>query len=418
MYRLVNFQKREKTLDLTARRGVLKNRGFQKQENKKKGENSMILENGATYRFLSREAESDAGTNGKGRSLNVYGTQPTSLANVCLYTSDDSDICQQWVYEEDSEGHKYLKCKGNMDLALDLYTGSSSVVGVRNCNAHAFAPSKTSRIEVEDAGGGDVYIRLSDIEYRNKYLAANAGANGTNSGKSFNSNGNVYFIEFNEGDPMPAWKPIRLDATEPEHPVDPDDGVLTNDVTVSMPANTYLSQLDESTWAGLSDIDDTCPMANRKSSGCGAAAATMVARIMENNSAITTKNLYDWGVWKVSDKGYPWMNWTQNSSSPLTFTFSSAVRNWESAKGIIYDEIMNNRPVVIYLENATVSGTHFVVGYELKAGASRDNLQDSQIMVLNSYPVAGKAGATGTLAEMKSVTKWNYFGSVRRAVKR
>lgn len=31
----------------------------------------MILENGATYRFLSREAENDAGTNGKGRSLNV-----------------------------------------------------------------------------------------------------------------------------------------------------------------------------------------------------------------------------------------------------------------------------------------------------------------------------------------------------------
>lgn len=203
----------------------------------------MILENGATYRFLSREAENDAGTNGKGRSLNVYGTQPTSLANVCLYTSDDNDICQQWVYVEENR-KKYLKCKGNTDLALDLYTGASSVVGVRNCNAHAFKPSKTSCIEVEDAGGGYIYIRLSDFDHRNKYLAANAGANGTNSGKSFNGNGNVYFIEFNEGDPMPAWKPILLAAPpDPKPPVGPEP---TEEVTVTnMPANVYGQKPDE-----------------------------------------------------------------------------------------------------------------------------------------------------------------------------
>lgn len=144
----------------------------------------------------------------------------------------------------------------------------------------------------------------------------------------------------------------------------------------------------------------------------------MVARIMENNSAITTKNLYDWGLWKVSDEGYPWMNWTQNSSSPLTFTFSGPVKNWESAKGIIFDEIVNNRPVVIYLENTAKGGMHFVVGYGLKAGASRNNLQDSKIMVLNSYPIAGVAEKFGTLADMKSFTKWQNFGSVRKAVKR
>lgn len=198
---------------------------------------AITYENGATYRFLSREAENDAGTNGKGRSLNVYGTQPTSLANVCLYTSDDNDICQQWVYVEENR-KKYLKCKGNTDLALDLYTGASSVVGVRNCNAHAFKPSETSCIEVEDAGGGYVYIRLSDDLYRNKYLAANAGVNGTNSGKSFNSNGNVYFTDLNEGDPLPAWKPILLAAPpDPKPPVGPEP---TEEVTVtSMPANVY-----------------------------------------------------------------------------------------------------------------------------------------------------------------------------------
>ena len=162
---------------------------------------------------------------------------------MCLYTSDDNDICQQWVYVEENR-KKYLKCKGNTDLALDLYTGASSVVGVRNCNAHAFKPSETSCIEVEDAGGGYVYIRLSDDLYRNKYLAANAGANGTNSGKSFNSDGNVYFVEFNEGDPMPAWKPILLAAPpNPKPPVGPEP---TEEVTVTnMPTNVYTDDTEK-----------------------------------------------------------------------------------------------------------------------------------------------------------------------------
>lgn len=204
---------------------------------------AITYENGATYRFLSREAENDAGTNGKGRSLNAYGTQPTSLANVCLYTSDDNDICQQWVYVEENR-KKYLKCKGNTDLALDLYTGASSVVGVRNCNAHVFAPSETSRIDVGSAGDGYIYIRLTYDQYRNKYLTANAGVNGTNSGKSFNSNGNVYFTDLNEGDPLPAWKPILLAAPpNPKPPVGPEP---TEEVTVTnMPTNVYTDDTEK-----------------------------------------------------------------------------------------------------------------------------------------------------------------------------
>lgn len=204
----------------------------------------MNLVNGATYRFLNRNAEGDTGTNGKGRSLNVYGTQPTSLANVCLYTSDDNDICQQWVYVEEANGEKYLKCKGNMNLALDLYTGSSSIGGVKDFNAHVFAPSETSRIDVGSAGDGYIYIRLTYDQYRNKYLTANAGVNGTNSGKSFNSNGNIYFTDLNEGDPLPAWKPILLAAPpDPKPPVGPEP---TEEVTVTnMPANVYGQKPDE-----------------------------------------------------------------------------------------------------------------------------------------------------------------------------
>ena len=46
-----------------------------------------ILIDGATYRFENR-ADGN-------RSLNVYGTSPAILSNVCLWGSDDDDICQQ-----------------------------------------------------------------------------------------------------------------------------------------------------------------------------------------------------------------------------------------------------------------------------------------------------------------------------------
>ena len=87
-----------------------------------------ILKDGATYRFENR-ADGN-------RSLNVYGTSPVSLANVCLWGSSSDDICQQWVYEASANGNRgYLRCKGASGLYLDVYTGSgaANVVGY---NAH------------------------------------------------------------------------------------------------------------------------------------------------------------------------------------------------------------------------------------------------------------------------------------------
>lgn len=68
----------------------------------------MALINGATYRLQSRADSS--------RSLNVYGTKPASLANVCLYPNDNNDICQQWVYKK-SGTREYFVCKGNQGPA-------------------------------------------------------------------------------------------------------------------------------------------------------------------------------------------------------------------------------------------------------------------------------------------------------------
>lgn len=177
----------------------------------------MALVNGATYRFENR-------ADGR-RSLNVYGNSPASLANVCLWTSDDDDICQQWVYKV-TGGHAYLFCKGNQNLALDQYTGSGSST-VKNYNAHVYAPSETSYIEVEEISGGYVRIRLE--EDPDKYLTANQGSNGTSGGNDVNAAGNVYWYDGGLTDRSQDWEPIRLDGgSEPGPEPGEDDAVTMN----------------------------------------------------------------------------------------------------------------------------------------------------------------------------------------------
>lgn len=171
----------------------------------------MALVNGATYRFENRADPN--------RSLNVYGNSPASLANVCLWTSDDDDICQQWVYMK-SGSHAYLVCKGNQNLALDLYTGSGSST-VKNYNAHVYEPSATSYIEIEESDGDYIQIKLED--YSNKYLTANQGSNGTSGGKDVNAAGNVYFYNGGLTDDSQDWLPVRLDGGSDPDP-DPEPG--------------------------------------------------------------------------------------------------------------------------------------------------------------------------------------------------
>lgn len=165
----------------------------------------MALINGATYRLQSRADSS--------RSLNVYGTKPASLANVCLFRNDNNDICQQWVYKK-SGTREYFVCKGNQNLALDLYTGSSSTNNVKNYNAHAYAPSETSYVKVDDTISGG-YIRIK-LDYNGNYLTANPGSDGSSNGKDTKADGNVYFYSGTVTNQKQHWKPIRLDGGTPD----------------------------------------------------------------------------------------------------------------------------------------------------------------------------------------------------------
>lgn len=173
-----------------------------------------ILKDGATYRFENR-ADGN-------RSLNVYGTSPVSLANVCLWGSSSDDICQQWVYEASANGNRgYLRCKGASGLYLDVYTGSgaANVVGY---NAHVYAISNTAYLEIEEIAGG--YIRIKSM-YNGRYLTANQGSGGTSGGKDVNAPGNVYFYDGGLTDRSQDWLPVRMDADPtPDPKPEPSDG--------------------------------------------------------------------------------------------------------------------------------------------------------------------------------------------------
>ena len=159
----------------------------------------MKLVNGATYRLVNR---ADAA-----RSLNVFGSSgstPPSLTNVCLYGTDVNDLCQQWIYKE-SGTKKYFVSKANPSLALDMFTGSTA--GQRNINAHVYAPSDTSYISYKETSLGYIRIWLSD--YVDKYLTGNRG-DGSNSGRTDDDQGNVYWAKGKENDYRQEWKPMLV----------------------------------------------------------------------------------------------------------------------------------------------------------------------------------------------------------------
>ena len=176
------------------------------------------LKVGNTYRF-----ENKADT--RGRSMNVYspnaGTAP-SLSNVCLWTPSNTDTEQQWVLKEYS-GKYYLTPKSNGGVALDIYTGSAS--GQKNINAHLYARSSTSYIQIASAGSG--YITMKSTS-NGKYLTANQNNNGTSSGRTANSTGNVYwYSKLTDG--SQEWLPVLISGSDP----DPEPGTLTPGVRPS-----------------------------------------------------------------------------------------------------------------------------------------------------------------------------------------
>lgn len=370
----------------------------------------MAFVNGRTYRFINRYFSDYA--------LNVYGTNAASTGrNVCLYGDDPTDIMQDWVVKTNGTGYR-LHSAVNESFVLDRSDGSLANSYLNNAHLCATAQTSTadSRVEFEKVSDNvyriylpahDLYLTATNINVNANGLPASSISTLTALTGGTGGESNVYWAT-RSSSAKQEWtvEPEVDGGSEP----DPGDDTLTSDVIVSMPDDTYLSQRDSSTW---SDFDSSYPVGNFKSSGCSAVAATMMARIMENDDSITTKDLYDWDVWTVQGN-FPWANWTQNEYSQLHFTYENpATQGWSTAKGLIFDEIVNDRPVIIYLKNDTLGTSHFVVAYGLKRGASKKNLQYNQIMVYNPDPQG--AVWDGTLADMMELNLWKDFGSIRRA---
>ena len=379
----------------------------------------MAIVNGRTYRFISVYHD--------GYGLNIYGTGASNIKggqNVCLYSASTTDQMQQWEIEERGSNGYRLHAVLKPSYVLDCSDGSIST-SYKN-NAHMCAETGTtdvdSAVEFEYVGSNQVRIHLgqkglcltattvaeNDAELSNN-ISTSAALRGGSTGR-----GNVYWASpASEGSltwKKQCWEVIEVGGgTDP----DPGDDTLTSDVTVSFVGDPYLSQRESSTWTECAGI---LPVNTLKGFGCSAVAATIVAHIMEKDNSITTRDLYDWGIWSVSEDGYPWGKRTQNANCTLHFTYEiTATAGWSAAKKFIFDEILADRPVIIWLTNGTSNGTHFVVGYGLKRGASRDGLQYDQVMVYNPYPVDNPIiPEKGTLADMMKYSLWKNFGSVRR----
>ena len=118
------------------------------------------------------------------RVLNLY--YPNSIANgqnVCLWTSDSS-FEQQWKYSD----NKLLNMR-NTNYALDKYTVSGNA---NNNNADIWTANDPTNqnIAFQAVSGNAIKIKLSSSGL---YLTAASNLNGTSSGKTPSSTGNVYW---------------------------------------------------------------------------------------------------------------------------------------------------------------------------------------------------------------------------------
>ena len=118
------------------------------------------------------------------RVLNLY--YPNSIANgqnVCLWTSDSS-FEQQWKYSD----NKLLNMR-NTNYALDKYTVSGNA---NNNNADIWTANDPTNqnIAFQAVSGNAIKIKLSSSGL---YLTAANNLNGTSSGKTPSSTGNVYW---------------------------------------------------------------------------------------------------------------------------------------------------------------------------------------------------------------------------------
>lgn len=142
---------------------------------------------GKTYRFKCAGAST--------RYLNLYSSGTASDGmNVVLYTGDSSNE-QIWKYS----GSKLLSVT-NTGFALDKYTLAGNA---NNNNADIWTANDPANqnITFESVSGNTVKIKLSGSAH---YLTAYSNANGTGTGKTPTSAGNVYWAS-SSSSTMQRW---------------------------------------------------------------------------------------------------------------------------------------------------------------------------------------------------------------------
>ncbi len=160
-----------------------------------------LPQEGRTYKFKC------VGT--ANRYLNLYSSgTATNAMNVVLFTSDESNE-QKWYYTANK-----LHIKTNTQYCLDRFTGTSAL---NNADIYidATANDNDQLIEFEQVSGYDnrVKIKLSNAGGGSYYLTAVNDKNGTSSGKSNTSDGNVFWTLENDSD-FQKWDFLDVYATQ------------------------------------------------------------------------------------------------------------------------------------------------------------------------------------------------------------
>ncbi len=161
---------------------------------------------GQTYMFINKAYPN--------RALNVWCSSSypaTNQSNVCLWTKDTTDTAQHWVIDRIGTTNYILKPVENPAKALDLYTGTGTGA---NANAQLYTPSETSYLEFDVGGYSDtVHIKLAGTTNNGYFLTAYSNANGTRTGKSNTSAGNVFFQKYEIFDDRKEWIPVPIGTT-------------------------------------------------------------------------------------------------------------------------------------------------------------------------------------------------------------
>ena len=334
---------------------------------------------------------------GSGKMLNLYGSASDGK-NVVQYTADGSDE-QRWKYT----GNKLLTMR-NTNFALDRYRGSGSY---NNADVWTESSSENSDqcVYIRGYSDGTCHIVLASTlgDQDELRLTAYGSGNGTASGKSSTSNGNVFWAAPTYDD-YQNWYYTEEGSSSGGETPEPSTNPLTNDVKIASSKYHYYCQQTY-------DWDDGNYGISKKDfqqTACAVLSETFVSQIEENNPSITAEDCFRWGLAKNSDN-FPYATWN-TSNEAFHFTFQKVATSNEETKAMktAFEQIVAGKPVVFGVYKG--SNFHYVVGYGLKKGCSIDTVQRSDIYVLDPWTESNR-----TLADTMNYSngRWSNFYSLR-----